>query len=305
MSFFGADCEADKTEGGMTMKDGGKARMAVLGVLFALSLCARAKDARSAPVAGSDIKELPRGYREVTIVADPAQLYFVNKGDRVDVLTTFDALMKGGIKEKVTATILQNVIVADVHKPADLEKAGAVSLLLNPNEAQYAALSSIQGSIQLLVRAPGDMKMHPMEMASFRKLTHADVPREALLPPKTGTREDKLVEGYRGVFLEVSGHQLLFVNKGDRVDVLATVELDMDKIKEKVTAAVLQNVAVLDVYRPEDPKEKGIIELLLKPEDAQYAALSGIQGTIHFAVRSPEDLEIHSMNMASFRRLFR
>lgn len=117
--------------------------------------------------------EIPAGYRAVALPLPGTQLAFVKKGDRVDVLVEFEALMdvKGGdAKEKVVATILQNVVVADVKRPEKLDQIGAVELLLNPNEAQYAALSLEQGSLHLARRASGDAEMHPMEMATFRKL---------------------------------------------------------------------------------------------------------------------------------------
>lgn len=117
--------------------------------------------------------DIPAGYRALALPLPGTQLAFVKKGDRVDVLVEFEALMdvKGGdAKEKVAATILQNVVVADVKRPEKLDQTGAVELLLNPNEAQYAALSLEQGSLHLARRAPGDSEMHPMEMATFRKL---------------------------------------------------------------------------------------------------------------------------------------
>ncbi len=112
-----------------------------------------------------------QGYRGAAITVGWDQLLYVKKGDRVDVLVTFDALMKDDRKEKVTATILQNVVVLNVMKPAKREGAGVIELLLNPNEAQYAALSVAQGQkVHISVRAPGDLELHPMEMASFRRL---------------------------------------------------------------------------------------------------------------------------------------
>ncbi|MDD5657060.1 MAG: RcpC/CpaB family pilus assembly protein [Elusimicrobia bacterium] len=110
-----------------------------------------------------------KGYRGVSIPLSGHQLAFVNKGNRVDALVTFEAQMADR-KEKVTATILQNVVVVNVIRPGKLGDAGVVELLLNPNEAQYAALAMHQGDIHLSVRAEGDTKMEPMEMASFRKL---------------------------------------------------------------------------------------------------------------------------------------
>lgn len=117
----------------------------------------------------SDIA-VTKGYRAVTLTFSGSQIAFLKKGDRVDVLVTFDAQMTDKAKEKVTATILQNVVVTNVSKPAKLEERGAVEILVNPNEAQYAALGQMQGELSLSVRAEGDTEMHPMEMASFRKL---------------------------------------------------------------------------------------------------------------------------------------
>lgn len=117
---------------------------------------------------------LVKGYRGTTIPVAGHQLLFLKKGDRVDVLVTFDAKMKDKDKkerkEKITASILQNVVIVNIEKPAKLDEPGAVELLLNPNEAQYAALSISQGTVSITVRAPGDTEMHQIEMASFRKL---------------------------------------------------------------------------------------------------------------------------------------
>ena len=140
----------------------------------------------AAPAAAGDQKEaavpeapqaqagLVKGYRGTTIPVPGHQLLFLKKGDRVDVLVTFDAKMKDKDKkerkEKITASILQNVVVVNIEKPAKLDEPGAIELLLNPNEAQYAALSISQGTVSITVRAPGDTEMHQIEMASFRKL---------------------------------------------------------------------------------------------------------------------------------------
>jgi Flp pilus assembly protein CpaB len=110
------------------------------------------------------------GYRGVAVPVSGEQAAFIKKGDRVDALVTFEALLKDKVKEKVTATILQNVMVMEVIRPEKLDDKGVVELLLNPNETQYLALSLQQGSLLLSVRAEGDKEMHPMEMASFRKL---------------------------------------------------------------------------------------------------------------------------------------
>ncbi|MDO8804845.1 MAG: hypothetical protein Q7R35_10460 [Elusimicrobiota bacterium] len=111
------------------------------------------------------------GYRGVSLKVSGSQVMFLESGERVDMLVTFDALMGSGAKEKVTATILQNVLVVKVFRPASPSEPGVVQLLCNPNEAQYAALSFAQASnIVIVRRAAGDLEMRPMEIASFRKL---------------------------------------------------------------------------------------------------------------------------------------
>jgi hypothetical protein len=110
------------------------------------------------------------GYRGVSLPLPADQLAFLDKGDYVDVFVTFDAIMSDERKEKVTATILQHVLVLDLQKPAKADEKGVVELVLNPKEAQYAALSSVQGEVSVARRAAGDEKMVAMEMASFRKL---------------------------------------------------------------------------------------------------------------------------------------
>ena len=127
------------------------------------------KEAAAAPAYQPKPRVTP-GYRAFSLPLPGHQLAFLRKGQRVDVLVTFEALMKGDVKEKVTATILQNVIVLDLLKPEALDGRGVAELLLNPNEAQYAALSMLQGDVRVTARAEGDTKMTPMEMASLRKL---------------------------------------------------------------------------------------------------------------------------------------
>ncbi|HBL15184.1 MAG TPA: Flp pilus assembly protein CpaB [Elusimicrobia bacterium] len=141
------------------------------------------------PTSGLSVK-IPPGYRGAVIPIESSLLELIKPGDRVDVLVTFDALMADNRKEKVTATILQNVLVLGVGNNLgqgvsakefeDKEKAekqaaafaekGILSIALNPNEAQYLSLAMKQGEIIVIVRGLGDIEMHPMEMASFRKL---------------------------------------------------------------------------------------------------------------------------------------
>lgn len=141
------------------------------------------------PEAGLSVK-IPPGYRGAIVPLDPEMKPLIKPGDRVDILVTFDAMMADNRKEKVTATILQNVLVIAVgtnmgqgmnakqfkdagkteEKAAAFSEKSMVSVALNPNEAQYLALAMKQGDLTVVMRGLGDTDMHPMEMASFRKL---------------------------------------------------------------------------------------------------------------------------------------
>jgi len=113
--------------------------------------------------------ELAPGYRAMSMPFALHQLRFVEAGDRIDILTTFEAEFAqktGKLKEDVTATIMQNVRVLSVDR-----KEGIIQLEFNPNEAQYAALFAAKDkTLWLLKRGAGDKDMKPMEMASARKL---------------------------------------------------------------------------------------------------------------------------------------
>jgi Flp pilus assembly protein CpaB len=141
------------------------------------------------PEAGLSVK-VPPGYRGCALPLDSELMRLIKPGDRVDVLVTFDAVMNNNNKQKVTATVLQNVLVLgvgnnlgqgmsalqaqnkDAQVSADQAFAdkGLLSLALNPQEAQYLALCLEQGKINTIVRGLGDMELHPMEIASFAKL---------------------------------------------------------------------------------------------------------------------------------------
>lgn len=121
--------------------------------------------------AWADTAEIHEGYRGFALPIDAEQVMYVKAGDRIDVMVTFDALMKGDVKEKVTATLLQNVVVLDMKKYGDGDARFVLLLQLNPKEAQYLALSLDGGrKVRVVHRRKGDVKMKPLEMASFRKL---------------------------------------------------------------------------------------------------------------------------------------
>ncbi|MDE2489617.1 MAG: hypothetical protein KGM24_02135 [Elusimicrobia bacterium] len=114
-----------------------------------------------------DKTPLRAGMRSVSVPVDADQLIGVKPGDRVDLIAVFDAALGSGAPEKLAATALQNVRVLGVAAPRGFRGKGALLLELNPMEAQYAALSARQADLSVAARAPGDVEMHPLEMAAF------------------------------------------------------------------------------------------------------------------------------------------
>lgn len=123
----------------------------------------------------ADYKMRPRllaGYRAVSVELPGHQLEGVKRGDRADLLVTYENVSAGNVRELITATILQNVEILSVSKPMEASAAkGSVRLLVKPVEAQYAALSSVQGKdLALAIRAEGDSEAKPMDIANFKKI---------------------------------------------------------------------------------------------------------------------------------------
>lgn len=141
------------------------------------------------PTAGLSVK-VPPGYRGSLLPVDNDLAKLLKPGDRVDILITFDARMPDQSKEKVTATILQNVLVLGVggdlgqglaardakaaqeaeQRAAAFSEKGFLSLALNPLEAQYLALCLEQGKVSVVLRGLGDTAMTPIEMSALKKL---------------------------------------------------------------------------------------------------------------------------------------
>src|SRR3989338_7833685 len=89
--------------------------------------------AKPAEKAKAPPAEIAPGYRGTSVPIDGDQLLYLKKGDRVDVMVTFEARVgdeKGDRKEMVTPTILQNVVVINLVKPEKAGVKGAVELLL-------------------------------------------------------------------------------------------------------------------------------------------------------------------------------
>lgn len=141
------------------------------------------------PEAGLSSK-IPVQMRGYMISIPIATASMIKPDDNVDVLLTFEAVMKSGNRQKVAVTLLQNVKVlgvgADLGQGLDARSASAMktkdeeasaysdnstlALALSPRDAQYLALAQAEGDISVILRSHGDVNNYLMEIATFEKL---------------------------------------------------------------------------------------------------------------------------------------
>ncbi len=141
------------------------------------------------PEAGLSSK-IPVQMRGFVINVPIAMATMIKPDDNVDILLTFEAVMKSGTRQKVTVTLLQNVKVlgvgSDLGQGLDAKAASAMqnreedaaaysdssalSLALSPRDAQYLALAQAEGDISVILRSHGDVTNYLMEIATFEKL---------------------------------------------------------------------------------------------------------------------------------------
>ncbi len=141
------------------------------------------------PEAGLSSK-IPVQMRGYMISIPIATASMIKPDDNVDVLLTFEAMMKSGNRQKVAVTLLQNVKVlgvgTDLGQGLDARAAAAakskdeeaaaysdnstLALALSPRDAQYLALAQAEGDISVILRSHGDVNNYLMEIATFEKL---------------------------------------------------------------------------------------------------------------------------------------
>lgn len=141
------------------------------------------------PEMGISLKVQP-GNRAYILEVNNQVAKMIKPGDKVDILITFDAQLKNSNKEKMSVTILQNILVLGVgsnlgqgldsatkNKNKEEEQNSAafsdmstLSLSLGLEAAQYLALAQQEGEITVVVRAPGDMNETSVPITSFSSL---------------------------------------------------------------------------------------------------------------------------------------
>jgi Flp pilus assembly protein CpaB len=141
------------------------------------------------PEMGISLKVQP-GNRAYILEVNNQVAKMIKPGDKVDILITFDAQLKTNSKEKMSVTILQNVLVLgvgsnlgqgldkaakaknkeDEQNSAAFSDTSALSLSLNLEAAQYLALAQEEGEITVVIRAPGDISETSVPITSFSSL---------------------------------------------------------------------------------------------------------------------------------------
>ena len=141
------------------------------------------------PEMGISLKVQP-GNRAYILEVKNQVAKMIKPGDKVDILITFDAQLKNSNKEKMSVTILQNILVLgvgsnlgqgldsaaknknkeDEQNSAAFSDMSTLSLSLGLEAPQYLALAEEEGEITVVVRAPGDMNENSVPITSFSSL---------------------------------------------------------------------------------------------------------------------------------------
>ncbi|MGB2579813.1 pilus assembly protein CpaB [Elusimicrobium simillimum] len=136
----------------------------------------------------SRVPPLWRGFVLTDVPAAVANL--IKPDDWVDILLTFEVNTKAGNRERITATILQRIKVlgvgsdlgqgmdaAQLRATRDSNSAAsafsdssAISLALDPRDAQYLALAKSEGDITLVVRNATNTGIHSIPIASLTEM---------------------------------------------------------------------------------------------------------------------------------------
>jgi pilus assembly protein CpaB len=136
---------------------------------------------------------IPEGMRAASVRSDEVVgvAGFLYPGSHVDVLVT---LRGEGPLSSATQIVLQDVDVLTVDQKTDpeaggkAEKAGVVTLLLKPEDAQKLVLASTQGSIHFILRNGADhgtVTAVPVRIAELSAGAHAPGPARVRVPSAT------------------------------------------------------------------------------------------------------------------------
>lgn len=256
------------------------------------------------------------GHRGMSFVLDGDRVFYLKPEDRVDVTVVLNRKLKssGGKKEAVPVTLMQHVRVLGVKPSGTSPGTSVVYLEVEPYMGQYLEAvgrsEQVSGQIWLSLIKTGEFEHHSFEAATWSNLLKSEVQAFPLahaapgnsVPAGSGSADAQLLAavdsrlrtGYRALNVPVPSDKAMFIQPGDRVDILATVEVRVPAApkKHKATLTVLQNILVLDSRRSASQPGQAILLLAMNPAEVQYAALAWDTAEIQVLSRNKADDQI-------------
>jgi len=304
------------------------------GAITAVSFCLQSVAAQQARQPAIHTGSLKAGFRAINVTLDADRAYYLSPDDLVDVIVAFDA--GGGSQVPsdgcMVGTILKKKRVLAV-KPSETDPGkSVVNVEVNPNEGQYIENSSHLGSIWLSLRKKGDIEDAPMELSTWGKILGPDfkplrlacsamsagepvIANGSGVPAGRGVTgvslpasvEGRMREAYPALSFSVASDKVTFVQPGDRIDVLATIDAKnpKDMKKRRITLVLLQNILVLDIRKSEIHPGRNILFLALNFKEVQESILAWSTAEIQVMLRGKSDTETYPIQPASIERIFR
>lgn len=255
------------------------------------------------------------GHRGMSFVLDGDRVFYLKPEDRVDVTVVLNRKLKSsGAKKEAVPVTLQHVRVLGVKPSVTSPGSSVVYLEVEPQMGQYLEAvgrsEQVSGQIWLSLIKTGEFEHHSFEAATWSKLLKSEVqafplvhaaPANPVLAgsgsadaPLLAAIESRMRTGYRGLNVPVPSDKAMFIQPGDRVDVLATVEVRGPAApkKHKATLTLLQNILVLDSRRSASQPGQAILLLAMNPAEVQYAALAWDTAEIQVLSRNKADDQI-------------
>jgi Flp pilus assembly protein CpaB len=256
------------------------------------------------------------GKRGISIEFDADEIFYVSPNDTVDVMAVVD---EGRIAKKIgkfVETLVTNLRVMDI-KPSELSKEkSVVQFETDQYQAQYLELQHVGADIRLSLHKKGDQYRQMLPLASWKtilkELSSAlpDTDQEALdkntdvLPEINGARRSAIVSAvqkrmqgapYVASNFLIAGDKTRFILAGDRVDILATLDMKgpEQKRSQKNSIILLQNIRVLDIRKAAFHPGQNILLLELTGTQAQYAALAWNTADVQILSRNETDKDVY------------
>lgn len=272
--------------------------------------CSEPQGAAIPASTGAPAERVPEGYRGISLEFDSDRVYYVSPEDHVDIMAYSG-------KHRATVRFLQNVRVTAIEPFSANEGKSLVQFAVTPQEAQYLAMSTHSGDVWLALRKKGDMEMPSGMVVSLDTIvayiegtvrktqSYQASPDEGQDMGPLAINADRptilaAVQGrmrgrtYLALSLPIASDKVAFVKPGDRIDILATLDLKRPEHKpRKTTLTLLQYITVLDVRRSGTKPGRSVLLLELDLPRAQTAIVAWNTADIQLITRNKNDRDVH------------